>query len=66
MHAVLVTPLDDAVIVVSGGFPVGSAKVTEAEVSDVEIAIVKLVGDNVPVADDRVSETVGRSPGAPG
>ena len=62
MQAALVTPAEEAVIVVSGGFPLGNVKVVAPEVSDAAIGMVKVVGDSVPVTDERVIEILRAAP----
>ena len=58
MQPMLVTPVDAAVIVVSGGFPVGNVNVNDPDVSEVPVKIVRLVGLSVPVGELRVKVTL--------
>ena len=58
MHAVLVTPADAAVIVTAGGLPLGNVKVNDADVCELPVEMVRLVGLRVPVTELRVSVTV--------
>ena len=58
MQATLVTPVEAAVIVVSGGLPLGKLKVNDADVSEAPVEMVRLVGLSVPVTELRVRVTV--------
>ena len=58
MQAALVSAPDAAVMVVSGGLPVGSVKVKVAAVWEAPAEIVKLIGLRVPVTELRVRLTV--------